>query len=176
MTLSPIGLRCGIALYIVDLFYLHRSITVNLMMFLLTIYQTYSKDTSLAGWHDKARCRTGAERNEVEAWTALFSTLHRVGDFGESSFYNRGLHQRWSSCWERGRYTVFDLLRPQPRGLDPQTCCLWLTDPGGDIAGLGRGSLWRHSVCSRECVQLHDTRLGWWRCDGMSASVGTLGS
>jgi len=44
MTLSPIGLRCGIALYIVDLSYLHRSITVNLMMFLLTIYQTYSKD------------------------------------------------------------------------------------------------------------------------------------
>jgi len=43
MTLSPIGLRCGIALYIVDLSYLHRSITVNLMMFLLTIYQTYSK-------------------------------------------------------------------------------------------------------------------------------------
>jgi len=45
MTLSPIGLRCGIALYIVDLSYLHRSITVNLMMFLLTIYQTYSKVT-----------------------------------------------------------------------------------------------------------------------------------
>jgi len=43
MTLSPIGLRCGIALYIVNLSYLHRSIIVNLMMFLLTIYQTYSK-------------------------------------------------------------------------------------------------------------------------------------
>jgi len=53
--------------------YLHRSITVNLMMFLLTIYQTYSKDLAFLHIICNARLQ-GGDAHFTSFWVHSSST------------------------------------------------------------------------------------------------------